>query len=261
MKIKNFYIVLFLFVFGIVFSQELPPPTEVVTDTLSIDDSQYGKKQIDSAFAAGYETDNAIFAKKFQENFQKKYNTPEFDYTATKPQVSLWDKFWKWVEQFFRDLFGQPDPQKAFSYTEAILKFLAIILIGFVLYLIINFIFNKNGNYFFSKKNKKLNIDHQDVVENIHEINFSETIARLEREKDFRSAVRYQFLQILKKYSDQKIIVWNPEKTNQDYAKEITNESLRTKFMELAYIYDYVWYGEFDINENDYEIFKKKFNI
>ena len=118
---------------------------------------------------------------------------------------------------------------------------------------------NKNGNLFFSKKNKKLNIPNQNLQENIHEINFPESIVNFERQQDYRSAVRYQFLLVLKKLADQKIIIWNPEKTNKDYLLELKKPQLKNNFKGLIHIFDYVWYGEFEINEEKYQQLKKKF--
>ena len=64
---------------------------------------------------------------------------------------------------------------------------------------------------------------------------------------------------VLKKLSDKKQIDWNTEKTNHDYLKELKSESSKTNFAELLYIFEYVWYGEFEINEEAYLQFKKKF--
>lgn len=117
----------------------------------------------------------------------------------------------------------------------------------------------KDGNLFFGKKNKKVNINAEELHENIHEINFPESIAKFEREGDYRSAVRYQFLFILKKLSDKKQINWNPEKTNKDYTAELKNIDLKNEFAGLSYIFDYVWYGEFNIDEQNYLKFKSQY--
>jgi hypothetical protein len=80
------------------------------------------------------------------------------------------------------------------------------------------------------KKNRKINIKNQDLEENIHEINFPEAILKLEKQHDYRSAIRYHFLQALKKLSDKNLITWNPEKTNRDYLREIEKQSIEGRF-------------------------------
>lgn len=110
-----------------------------------------------------------------------------------------------------------------------------------------------------AKKNKKVNISSGVLHENIHEINFPNTIAELEQKKDYRSAIRYQFLFALKKMSDQKLIQWNPDKTNTDYIVEIKNVSQRKSYQELSYIFENVWYGEQKIDAELYEKLKSTF--
>ncbi len=213
----------------------------------------------DSILKKPYATDNIIYEKQFKPDFRKKYQTEEFNYTTIKPQESLWEKIKRKISKIFQSIFGELDQNKANSYTEMVLRFLAIVVIGLVLYFLISYLISKDGNFLFSKKNKKIQILSEDLHENIHEINFPETISRFEREKNYRAAVRYQFLFVLKKLSDKKIINWNPEKTNSDYIVEIQNSQTRDQFKELVRIFDYVWYGEFEINEQNYVHYKAQF--
>ena len=143
--------------------------------------------------------------------------------------------------------------------TGIILRIFAIALTGFLLYFLLRFLFSREGGFFFRKKNSKVEIEGAVIHENIHEINFPETIAKHERASDFRSAVRYRFLLVLKKLSDRKVIDWTPEKTNKDYIAGIAEPRLKETFTDLVYIFDYVWYGEFPIDELSYKHFKEKF--
>ena len=59
--------------------------------------------------------------------------------------------------------------------------------------------------------------------------------------------------------SEKSIIDWNPEKTNSDYWYEIKIESLKNDFSYLSYLYNYIWYGEFEITESSFESMKKTF--
>ena len=118
----------------------------------------------------------------------------------------------------------------------------------------------KDGNFFFSKKNKKLKIGTEDLKENIHEINFDKSISDFEAKANYRMATRYQFLSLLKKLSDKKLIDWNIEKTNRDYSRELKNVTQKTQFDRLTYIFENVWYGEIDLDEQRYQSFKSYFN-
>ncbi|MGA9213230.1 DUF4129 domain-containing protein [Kaistella sp.] len=257
MKFRIFFFFFVLLIFD-GNSQELPPPP-MSNFKDSVETIENGQYYTDSLLLEKPTTDNSVFLKSFQEKFQSKYKGADYDYTTIKPQESLWQKIKKSLRKIWEAIFGKVDPNKTSSYAETIIRIFAVIVFGFVLYFLIKFLLGKDGNFFFSKKNKKINIANQDLHENIHEINFSESIEKFEKQKDYRSAVRYQFLLILKKLADKKLINWNPEKTNKDYLSELKTDDLKNSFKELAYIFDYVWYGEFEVNEESYHNFKQKF--
>lgn len=257
MKRKIFFF-FFLFFCALGSSQELPPPPVSVAIDSAISRSQ-DQYPADSILHQNPTTENQVYPKNFKEKFQSKYSGPEFDYTTIKPRESLWQKIQKRVRKILEALFGEVDPAKTGIYAENIMRAFAVLIIGFVLYFLIKFLLGKDGNFFFSKKNRKAPIVDQDLHENIHEINFGESIENFERQKDYRSAVRYQFLLILKKLADKKLISWNPEKTNKDYLAELKNSDLREGYGSLVYIFDNVWYGEFEVNEKNYKQFKQRF--
>lgn len=257
----KFFILFFLITFNVGFSQEgkiSTSPAAELADSVAV---SFDAEMIstDSVLNLRQPTDNVIFPKKFESKFQSTYQGEEYDYTTVKPRESLWQKMEKLIKRIVEAVFGDIDPNKTSDYAGNIMRFFAIVIIGFVLYFLIRFLLNKDGNFFFSKKNIKVNVASQDLHENIHEINFTETIDAFERQKDYRSAVRYRFLLVLKKLADKKLIGWNPEKTNRDYFAELKNAGLKDSFRELVYIFDYVWYGEFEINEDNYNHFKEKF--
>jgi hypothetical protein len=140
-----------------------------------------------------------------------------------------------------------------------LVKVVSVLVIGTILYFLIKFLLSKNGNLFWSKKNNPTAIQDSDLQENIHEINFAKEISQFEQEKNFRFAIRYQFLWTLKKLSDRNLIQWNLDKTNQDYEKELLENPLHSAFSDLMKIFEYVWYGEFSINEKQYANYKSKF--
>jgi hypothetical protein len=59
--------------------------------------------------------------------------------------------------------------------------------------------------------------------------------------------------------SEKGIIKWDIEKTNSDYLYEITNETRRDEFAYLSYLYNYIWYGEFELDEATFEKAKTAF--
>lgn len=235
-----------------------PPVAEAYVDSLSTGHYR-NMYRADSVLLKNPVTDNAVYPKKFKENVPSRYKGKEFDYTTTKPRMSLWEKLMKKMGEILNSIFGETVFTNSGNIAGILVRLFAIVLVGFILYFIIKYLIGKDGNFLFGKRNKKVDIKDEELHENIHEINFPESILKFEKSGDFRSAVRYQFLFVLKKLSDKKLIIWNPEKTNKDYLAELKAPHLKSDFFDLSYIFDYVWYGEFSISEESYQKFKKQY--
>lgn len=203
--------------------------------------------------------DIALYPKEMRSSYEKYYQGEDFDYTVTKPQKSLMERISAKFHRFLESIFGNI-PRNIGVVMTKVLEVLAVVVVALALYFIIYYMVLGNGNIFFGKKNHKVEIKTGNWQENIHEINFSQMILQYEQNHDYRSAVRYQYLYVLKKLTDRKLIEWNSEKTNKDYVTELSHKELKNEFQELSYIFDYVWYGEIAIQKEDYRYFKAKFN-
>ncbi len=205
------------------------------------------------------QTNNPTFERSIKRDFRKKYQGREFDYREMPLRESFFQKLRRRIIRFLSSIFDQRNYRNASAITVNILKVLGIAALGFVLYLFIRFLIKKEGGWFFGKKNKSIQIRDEKLTENIHEMNFPDLIFESTRNGDFRSAIRYQFLLILKKLTDQNAISWHPEKTNQDYIAELQNQNLKNDFRELARIFEYIWYGEFPVSAEDYSRYATHF--
>jgi len=235
-----------------------PPAAEVYIDSLSTGHYK-NMYRADSVLLKRPITDNTVYPKKFKENVPSRYKGKDFDYTTTKPRMSVWEKLMRKIVEILNSIFGETVFTNSGNVAGILIRLFVILLVGFLLYFIIKYLIGKDGNFLFGKKNKKVDLKDEELHENIHEINFPESILKFEKSGDFRSAVRYQFLFVLKKLSDKKLITWNPEKTNKDYLAELKAPHLTAEFFRLSYIFDYVWYGEFIISEEDYQKFKTQY--
>ena len=98
------------------------------------------------------------------------------------------------------------------------------------------------------------------VEENIHTIDFKEIIQQSKSNKEYRLTIRYYYLWLLKSLSDKEIIEWDIEKTNSDYLYEIKNSAIKSQFEYVSYLYNYIWYGEFELDEVTFIKAKKAFD-
>lgn len=132
-------------------------------------------------------------------------------------------------------------------------KVLLFILITALVILILYFIF-KNAE----PPNKKVVVDVEDDW-NPEVISKTELELRLEAamsREDFRECVRIYFTFILKELIRKSWIKWKREKTNHHYVMEMAGQPNQLVFMECVRIYDLVWYGEYEIDEEIFEMLR-----
>ncbi len=204
------------------------------------------------------EDTTAFITNQFNPNFKEKYKDSEFVYEVKVSEIGVWDRFKEWLMQWLKKLFGLSDNVSS-SAVSITLKIIATLIILFVIYLIVKAILNKEGQWIFGKSTTKKIISYDDIERNLKHVDFEKLIASTLKTGNQRLAIRYYYLWLLKKMSEKNIIDWNPEKTNSDYLYEIKNDSLKTDFQYASYLYNYIWYGEFEINDTNFLSIKKTF--
>lgn len=191
------------------------------------------------------------------ERFQ---NDPHFDYTEKIEDENLWQQFKNWLyrhwNNFWRWLFGD---FKNNSFVYAFYKAMPYIIIGGVIIFLIWLFYklNPGSSLLYSKDEAKVYFTEEEKI--IKSEDIQALIDEALSNKDYRLAVRYYFLLILKSLSENDIIKYEFDKTNSDYTREIKQTSLSSQFKKSASIYEYVWYGNFDVSETDFDKAKMQF--
>lgn len=93
----------------------------------------------------------------------------------------------------------------------------------------------------------------------IPEGGYASLIRNAEKENNYRLAIRYQFLSLLKRLADKELLHPATGKTNAAYIRELPVE-LRQDFSALVRIYEYAWYGRIPVAENRYHELTQQFN-
>ncbi|MDR0825508.1 MAG: hypothetical protein LBN74_10470 [Prevotella sp.] len=183
-----------------------------------------------------------VFRIPAQSKIEKYQKDSRFQYKKEERDISWWDKFWYRVNDFIDNMFHA-------AADSGMLSVIVVLILVLVVALIVLKLLGVNYKTLLGKK--KLDTSEIDIyTENVHNMNFDELIANALKNKDYRLTVRFLYLKNLKLMSDKEIIEWNTTKTNYSYLYEIKNDSLRKKFSETTYIFDYVWYGEFALNDS-----------
>jgi preprotein translocase subunit SecG len=132
---------------------------------------------------------------------------------------------------------------------------IAIFFIVIILYKL----FFKGG--LFTRENIKH--DKEPALEEPEKLNeysaYNELVHEAELRNDFNLAIRYLYLQSLRRLSDSELIFFSPDKTNKIYVKELNGHACQFEFASLTLNYEYVWYGKFAINLDRYQRIKSEF--
>lgn len=185
----------------------------------------------------------------------------KFNYEIEKVDNSWWEGIKNWfynvLRRFFEWVFGV---DAAPSYIAAFLKYVPYLLLGLLLYLLIRFFIKANTkNILFTKSNENtVLLSEEERIMKTEDI--QNLIKKALEEKNYRLAIRYYYLYLLKLLTERELITWELQKTNDDYIQELSQSKLRPLFKKVTLLYDYIWYGEFQIDGEGYERAKLKFD-
>jgi len=181
----------------------------------------------------------------FREGFTSRYKDKNFDYSEKQKKPT--DTKPGFFTRLLQNLLG----------TDALEIIINLIRLGlyalgiWLLYLLVSIALGKKGNWLFADKGESL-VRYGTDDEVTGTSDFSTMISMAVANGDYRTAIRYQYLNLLHKLHAKGKIEYHADKTNADYQYEIRDQSLARSFQYVSYIYDHAWYGEFDLNAREY---------
>ncbi len=193
------------------------------------------------------------------ENLKDKYQGEEFVYEYTIENSGWWSRFKQWLSDLFKSIFDIETQKEADNITGILLKIGGVIIFLLVIYFIFKAVMNDEGSWVFGKSSDKNIIPVTDIEQNLSITDFGKLTKEAENNNEYRLAVRYYYLWLLKKLTLAEIIEYDVEKTNSDYQNEITITKIKDDFSYTSYLYNYIWYGEFDVNQKQYDKAKNAF--
>lgn len=178
----------------------------------------------------------------------------DFDYRESSSKaVSLWDRFWVWFwEQFYR-----------MSKKDSVRKGFEISVWVFSISLILFSIYRLTGmerRFFFQGNGNGRPLGYREEQEDIHAIDFDRAIREAIDNQHYRLAIRFMYLKSIKILADRALIDFRLNKTNFDYARELTNTAYSKGFEEITMMYEYAWFGEFPVDKEIFEQLQNRFS-
>lgn len=178
----------------------------------------------------------------------------DFNYNEKPREDNVFQKAWAWLGRVVKRILSWifDDIGPAVGILAAIVKAIPWIVLGLLLFFMLKFFLKVNTKKATDAIETFPSIQLTKDEELINNQQLSELIAQAIQEKDYRLAVRFYYLLILQKLTDKELIVWQQEKTNEDFIREVGHLKIAPQFTEITRLYDFVWYGNFEINKGEF---------
>jgi len=185
---------------------------------------------------------------------------PSFDYLRTVENDSWWTRVKRWIntryQQFTNWLFGD---YKANEFVAILLKILPFLILGAFIGLIIWLFMRLIPARSLLEEQEAPHVFLNNEENIVRSENIGELIEGAINDGDYRLAVRYYYLQLLRQLNQKKLINYEFQKTNSEYLNEIKADRLRVQLKKVMRIYDFIWYGSFSLTEPDFHLVKGNF--
>lgn len=205
------------------------------------------------------DSNSPVSLHRLEADFKTNYTDNIFDYERIE-KLGFWERFKRWLAEFLMRLFDFDSASKASVFTGYFIKTIFSLLIIALVYFIVRALIRKDGYWVFGRSSDKLDINTNTIDINLLDTDFKKLIKKATEKKNYRLATRYYYLNSLQKLTSKGIIEWDPEKTNYDYYSEIENIALQKQFQYISYLYNYSWYGEFELDAVAYSEVENSFN-
>lgn len=223
----------------------------LICGTLSAQDSTMAKKH-----RKVFEIDDSPIEKAtvFDTTELEKYKHQiDFDYSRENLQVNWWQALKEWFTHiwwsFWENIFGSISPGGwPFAFIQ-IVKY--VLIAGFIALLIWLFI-KLNPGQMLLKPQESPDVLLTDEEKIMKSKALPQMIEEARENKDYRLAIRYYYLLLLKQLTDKNLIHYQFQKTNQEYLNELKSTELFHHFEHLTQVYDFIWYGDFLPTEKQY---------
>ena len=165
-----------------------------------------------------------------------------YDREPTAP-LGLWERLSRWLDETLFKPLRDVTPRWAEQW---FFYLLAAAGIAFALFRLLRM--DVAGAFY--RKRKPPPLAFETILSNIQGVDFDQLIEEAVAARDYRRAIRLLYLKTLKTLAGQTLIDWQRDKTNHEYISELRAPVLRPAFAELTRLFEYVWYGDFAVDES-----------
>jgi hypothetical protein len=138
-------------------------------------------------------------------------------------------------------------------------RYSILILLGaLLLYAIVRIVMDNNLGAFY-RRTKKTKGNGELAEDALQPEDIDKQLQYYLQAGDRRQATRYLYLKALHLLSEQQLIRWHADTTNQEYVRQLNGASQQPAFRFLTDAYEKVWYGEFAVSEAGFAVLYDRF--
>ena len=167
----------------------------------------------------------------------------EFNYAPAPIETNFIKQLWIYVVNKIEELI---------SFSKAIPLIFKILIWGLVIFFIFIAITQTKLYQLFYSDNEIESPNYNISKSDEEIVDYDEAIDQFRANHQFRNAIRVFYLKMINGLLTHGYIQFSKEKTNFDYIHDLTNDNLRSQFSTITSIYNHVWYGDVEINEDQF---------
>ncbi|MGK0377216.1 MAG: hypothetical protein ACJA1Z_001025 [Patiriisocius sp.] len=180
-------------------------------------------------------------------------NDEAYHYKDLEEQRNWWTDFTNWLSRLWQNIidwiFGDYEPG---GFVSLIIQVLPYILVASVVIFLIWMFYKINPGARMMKNTEDPKLFFTEEEELIKTADLKSLITKALEDGNYRLAVRYYYLLILKSLTQKELIAYEFDKTNSDYFSEIKSPLINSDFKKVTHLYDYIWYGNFEVSPESY---------
>lgn len=190
------------------------------------------------------------------QDFKQKYSNSDFDYTDKKYEgITFLERVRKKFYSFIRSYL--PGFSKA---TGNVIIYIFIFLgVCAIIFAIYRLFFAGDKLFQTEKREDNLSSEIEFVEKNLEQINIDLYIQKALDNQQWNEAIRYLQLANLQLLAKKGLIEWDYRKTNLDFLYEIKDEQLKKQFKNTSTVFNYVWFGDFEMDLATFQRFQNDF--
>lgn len=132
------------------------------------------------------------------------------------------------------------------------------IILGVIFVLIIYRIVVVN-NLFMTAASRRRTETTEEPETEIDDNNLDAKIQAAIQERNYRAAIRFMYIKSLRSLHEKGWIRYHAQATNNEYISQVHPYGVGNEFRFLTHVYEYVWYGEFALSEEQFNRVQQNF--